>query len=424
MPERRTIRPTWSGNRTVVCGPTNGYSESERLKALELCVGAGGLALAASRAGFDEITAVDVHAPTCETLRKNKAAGVKHVKDWTITESDIRNIDFETYEGIDLLSGGPPCQPFSLAGKRHGRNDERDMFPDFIRAVRVVRPMAFIIENVKGLLCRATLPYFQYIIQQLQLPEVAREKREKWKEHRARLERLHTSSRSEGTQYRVIHQVMNGVNYGVPQWRERVFIVGIRSDLGLEYNFPLATHSAESLWRDMWMTGEYWERHRVPKSARRDAPAAVLKRLEKVDVDTTMKPWCTVRDAIQGLPFVGMGRTCRTVRNHFFNPGARTYKGHDGSPLDAPAKTIKAGRNGVPGGENMVRLDNGSVRYFTVRECARLQTFPDDWVFDGSWCNCMRQIGNAVPVTLGEVVAVPLAAALRKIAHGSRTPRS
>lgn len=80
--------------------------------------------------------------------------------------------------------------------------------------------------------------------------------------------------------------------------------------------------------------------------------------------------------------------------------------------MDAPAKTIKAGHHGVSGGENAVRLDDGTVRYFSVRECARLQAFPDNWVFDGSWCNCMRQIGNAVPVGLGEVVALPLAEAL------------
>lgn len=410
--------------RLIAITPDSTSVAPPRLKALELCVGAGGLALAAAQAGFDEIAAIDVHGPACETLRKNKAAGVKHVKDWTITEADIRDLDFKAHAGIDLLSGGPPCQPFSFGGKRHGRKDEREMFPEFIRAVREAKPNAFIIENVKGLLCRATLPYFHYIIQQLQLPEHAREKREKWKEHRARLERLHTGGKGEGTQYRVIHQVMNGANYGVPQRRERVFIVGIRADLGLEYNFPLATHSAESLWREMWKTGEYWERHRVPKAARPEVSAAVLARLEKSDATATTKPWRTVRDAIHGLPFVGMGRTCHTVPNHFFNPGARSYKGHDGSSLDAPAKTIKAGRNGVPGGENMVRLDDGSVRYFTVRECARLQTFPDDWAFDGSWCGCMRQIGNAVPVTLGEVVAAPLAASLRELGKRPPTPRS
>lgn len=403
---------------------TTEKARSDSLSALELCVGAGGLALAAAQAGFDRITAIDVHGPACETLRKNKSAGVKHVKDWTITEADIRDIDFKAHAGVDLLSGGPPCQPFSFGGKRHGRKDEREMFPEFIRAVRESKPKAFVIENVKGLLCRATLPYFNYIIQQLQLPDHTREKREKWKEHRARLEGLYTSGKGEGTQYRVIYQVLNGASYGVPQRRERVFIVGVRADLGLKYNFPLATHSAESLWHDMWVTGEYWERHGVSKAARPNAPAGVLDRLQKFDASDQTKPWRTVRDAIQGLPFVGLGRTCHTFHNHFFNDGARVYKGHDGSSLDAPAKTIKAGRNGVPGGENMVRLDDGSVRYFTVRECARLQTFPDEWVFEGSWCGCMRQIGNAVPVTLGEVVAAPLAASLRELAKGSPLPRS
>jgi DNA (cytosine-5)-methyltransferase 1 len=82
--------------------------------------------------------------------------------------------------------------------------------------------------------------------------------------------------------------------------------------------------------------------------------------------------------------------------------------------LDEPAKTIKAGRHGVSGGENVVCLDDQTVRYFSVRECARLQAFPDSWAFEGSWCNCMRQIGNAVPVTLCEIVAKPLAEKLAR----------
>lgn len=412
------------GDSTLIAPtPTAKPAPLAPLKALELCVGAGGLALAAAQAGFEQITTIDVHGPACETLRKNKAAGVKHVKDWTITEADIRDIEFKAHTGIDLLSGGPPCQPFSFGGKRHGRNDDREMFPEFVRAVRETKPKAFVIENVKGLLSRSTLPYFNYIIQQLQLPDHTREKGEKWKEHRARLERLYTAGKDEGTQYRVIYQVLNGANYGVPQRRERVFVVGVRADLGLEYNFPLATHTADSLWREMWTTGEYWERHRVSKAARPKVPAAVLARLAKSEASPTTKPWRTVRDVIHNLPFVGMGRTCHSVPNHFFNPGARAYKGHSGSSLDAPAKTIKAGRHGVPGGENMIQLDDGSVRYFTVRECARLQTFPDDWTFDGSWCACMRQIGNAVPVTLGEVVTTPLAVSLRQLADRSG-PRS
>ncbi|MDP1661222.1 MAG: DNA cytosine methyltransferase, partial [Phycisphaerales bacterium] len=234
-----------------------------RLKAVELCVGAGGLALAAARAGFSDIVAVDRHGPACETLRKNKTGGVEHVKNWTITEADIRDIDFKAHADIDLLSGGPPCQPFSFGGKRHGRDDEREMFPEFIRAIREAKPRAFIIENVKGLLSRTSRPYFDYIELQLRLPEHVRAKSESWKSHRARLERLYTGNKGQGVQYRVIHQVLNGADFGVPQRRERVFVVGIRTDLNLEYNFPLATHSADALHRVMWTTGEYWERHGV-----------------------------------------------------------------------------------------------------------------------------------------------------------------
>jgi DNA (cytosine-5)-methyltransferase 1 len=94
-----------------------------------------------------------------------------------------------------------------------------------------------------------------------------------------------------------------------------------------------------------------------------------------------------------------------TFTNHVFQSGAKTYQGHTGSPFDEPAKTLKAGAHGVPGGENMVVFPNGEARYFTVRESARLQTFPDDFIFLGSWTESMRQLGNAVPVTLAETVA-------------------
>lgn len=116
-------------------------------------------------------------------------------------------------------------------------------------------------------------------------------------------------------------------------------------------------------------------------------------------------PWTTVRDAISDLPDPEDAVLAAQVPNHKFNPGARSYHGHTGSSLDGPAKTLKAGDHGVPGGENMLVRSDGSVRYFTVRESARLQSFPDDYVFQGSWTETMRQLGNAVPVTLGRVIA-------------------
>jgi len=113
-------------------------------------------------------------------------------------------------------------------------------------------------------------------------------------------------------------------------------------------------------------------------------------------------PWITVRDALKGLPDPRENST--DFLNHVFRDGARMYPGHTGSILDYPSKTLKAGDHGVPGGENMIRFYDNKVRYLTVRESARIQAFPDDYCFSGSWTESMRQIGNAVPVKLAEVV--------------------
>ena len=108
-------------------------------------------------------------------------------------------------------------------------------------------------------------------------------------------------------------------------------------------------------------------------------------------------------------------REAKAFSNHRFIPGARSYAGHTGSPLDEPAKTLKAGDHGVPGGENMLLKPNGTVRYFSLRESARLQGFPDDFTFPGSWTESMRQLGNAVPVTLAEVVGDSVAKSLAAV---------
>jgi DNA (cytosine-5)-methyltransferase 1 len=392
--------------------PANRIKGDRALGSLELCVGAGGLALGLARAGFSDATVIDIDKQACETLRRNKEGKAEHVRNWNIVEADISDLKFSDYADIGLLSGGPPCQPFSRGGKRDGRLDQREMFPHFIRAVRECAPKAFIIENVKGLRDASFFSYFSYIILQLRLPEVQRRKGEKWKEHRARLERLATSGKYSGMGYNVVWQVLNAADFGVAQRRHRVFIVGIRADLGIEYSFPLPTHTHEALLIDQWVTNEYWKRHGFSKGRTPQCPELLKNAVVKLSEEKSASAWRTVRDAISDLPNVGLGRTSHKFLNHFLNPGARIYEGHDGSSMDAVAKTIKAGRHGVPGGENVIRLDDGTVRYFSVRECARLQAFPDDWAFDGSWCNCMRQIGNAVPVTLGEVVAVPLAKAL------------
>src|SRR5262249_15217379 len=148
---------------------------------------------------------------------------------------------------VDVLLGGPPCQPFSQGGRHGGRADERDMFPQFIRAVREIQPQAFVIENVRGLMRHKFINYFQYLVLQLQFPDVERKHNEKWKEHRSRLEKLRTGGKHKGLQFNVVNQLLKATDYGVPQNRERVFIVGVRSNLGIEYSFPLATHTRDAL---------------------------------------------------------------------------------------------------------------------------------------------------------------------------------
>lgn len=381
------------------------------MRSVELFAGAGGLALGIAKAGFQHEAVVEWDRNACGTIRENNQRGVI---DWPLFEADVRQFDYSAYDsGVDLLAGGPPCQPFSIGGKHRGYDDTRNMFPEAVRAVRELKPRAILFENVKGLLRASFAKYYEYIILQITYPELVHKPGEDWVSHLSRLEKHHTRGKHNGLTYRVVFRLLNAADYGVPQRRERVIIVAFRSDLNLDWSFPEATHCEESLWRDKWVTGDYWERHRVPKKQRPSVPSGMRTKLDRGLLGCLGDPWMTVRDALAGLPdperFNGEG-----VLNHRLVPGARAYPGHTGSPLDEPAKTLKAGDHGVPGGENMIAFDDGSVRYFTVRESARIQAFPDGYSFFGSWTESMRQLGNAVPVTLGQVIAQGIHARLLK----------
>lgn len=378
------------------------------MRAVELFAGAGGLGIGVSRAGFVPVAVIERDGYCCDTIRANQCRGVAPLVHWPLVQGDVRDFDFGSLEGIDLVSGGPPCQPFSLGGKHRGPLDDRDMFPQAIRAVRELQPRAFLFENVKGLTRPAFANYLEYIRLQFTYPELTQHESEGWVDHLARLERHHTHGLVNDLTYRVVTRVLNAADFGVPQHRERIFMVGFRADLGIEWTFPSPTHSQDALRWSQWCSGEYWDSHHLPRPSH--APdARTVSATRRLKRRPATAPWRTVRDVLSDLPDPELEpeAACR-YRNHRFQPGARSYPGHTGSPHDAPAKTLKAGDHGVPGGENMLRRPDGAVRYFSVRESARLQAFPDEFLFHGSWTETMRQLGNAVPVVLAEVVATSI----------------
>ncbi|WP_395541027.1 DNA cytosine methyltransferase [Neotabrizicola sp. sgz301269] len=376
------------------------------MRSVELFVGAGGLGIGVSQAGFRPAAVMDWDRWACDTLRENRERGLDPIAHWPIHEGDVRQFDFGKINGtVDLVTGGPPCQPFSMGGRHRAFLDSRDMFPQAIRAVRELQPRAFIFENVKGLTRSSFANYLEYIRLQLTYPDLVAKQEEEWLAHLARLEEHHTKGNVRGLHYRVVMRVLNAANYGVPQRRERIFLVGFRADTGIEWHFPNPAYSRDALLWSQWRDDVYWDLHRVARK-HRPVDNAAKSRAMKLSERPIDKPWLTVRDAISDLPDPELSPgTAQGFHDHRFQPGARSYKGHTGSPLDEPAKTLKAGVHGVPGGENMLRRADGSVRYFTVRESARLQTFPDDMVFHGAWSETMRQLGNAVPCQLARIVA-------------------
>lgn len=378
------------------------------LTSLELFTGAGGLALGLEAAGWRHTAVVEKNPHACATIRLNQTAEHPLMKGWMLHEADVRSIKYESIaKSVDMVAGGPPCQPFSMGGKHRAHGDPRDMFPEAVRAVRELQPCCFVFENVKGLLRESFATYFGYVVLQLTYPSVVRRSSEEWRAHLRRLERTHTSGRGTDLQYRVVYQLLNAAEYGVPQNRERVFIVGFRSDLNREWSFPAKTHSLDRLLYEQWVTGSYWEEHEISKRRRPTLKNALVGRVARLKSDFSFvappgRRYRTVRDALQGLP--DPQNATVSITNHEYRPGARSYAGHTGSGLDEPCKVLKAGDHGVPGGENMLVMPTGKVRYFTVRESARIQAFPDEYIFSGSWTEAMRQIGNAVPVVLASAV--------------------
>ncbi len=378
------------------------------MRSAELFAGCGGLALGMSRAGFHHTLMAEFDSDAVATVHHNRMQKVDHVALWPMERMDVRDIDWSAHKALDLISGGPPCQPFGIGGKKLGNDDHRDMWPEAVRAIREACPRAFLFENVRNLAGPKFRDYLDWIIAHLKRPSMTRRPGESYFDHTCRLR-----ANPQAPDYEVCWQIVNAADFGAAQIRHRVLIFGARADEEVRPTPMVATHSRERLLWDQYVTGEYWRRHglmpRKEPSLRQDR--AAVGRLRQADIAPEGAAWVTVRDVL-----IDMGDP-DGLRNHVLQLGAKAYPGHTGSPLDLPAKALKAGDHGVPGGENMMVRDDGSVRYFTKREAARLVGLPDAFEFPRSWSESMRQMGNAVPVPL----ALAAGAWLRRMMDADKT---
>ena len=274
--------------------------------------GAGGMAIGLEQAGFEHVALVERDREAVKTLRRNGFKGVQY--------RDARHVDYTRWQGVDLVAGGPPCQPFSLGGVDGGEADPRDGWPIAARAVAEIRPRAFLFENVSGMARDKFAPYFESVLKRFWV-----------------------------LGYCVHVNLVDAADYGVPQHRRRMLMVGFR--------------------------GAHW----FPR------------------------PPTVARHVTVGEAFADLGPPNGKNEHVLHKVASRKYAGHTGSTLDKPAKTLTAGCNGPSGGSNMVELADGTLRYFTLREQARLQSFPDTYKLHGTWSHGTKQMGNACPCRLAEV---------------------
>jgi DNA (cytosine-5)-methyltransferase 1 len=364
---------------------------------LNLFAGGGGFAVGMRLAGCSPKFVYEIDTQAQETLR-----GVGFLRQqppgWAVHKGDVTLVNWTKFPyKVRVLAAGVPCQPFSLAGNHMAQKDSRNLFPTLLTAIRHLKPRAVIIENVPGLLRPQFRSYFEYVLRSLNAPALIKGNQESWRSHNKRL-RKHLNRLP--AEYTVHHAILNAADYGVPQIRKRLFIVAIRKG-HRAFQFPATTHSRAILIRDK-ASGAYWRRHNLrprTKSAR-----------EALETGSRAvgSAWVTVRDVIRLLPHPSRSENSSRQNggppNHWIIAGARSYSGHNGSELDWPSKTLKAGVHGVPGGENTVRAGNNRIRYYTLREAASVQSFPIDHEFKGHRLRATRQIGNAVPPLLAKAV--------------------
>ncbi len=318
---------------------------------LELFAGAGGLAIGLEKAGLNCIALNEIDKWACKTLRKNRPK-------WNVLEGDIKSFDFNKYKNkVDVVTGGFPCQAFSYAGKKLGLKDARGtLFYEFARVVKEVNPPICIGENVKGLLSH-----------------------EKGKTIEGMMSILDEIG------YNVVPvQVLKAINYKVPQKRERVILVGIRKDIETEYEYP-KKHSTIYNLSDALKKGLLYNCD-VPKSSGSKYPDY---KKEILDLVPPKGYW---RNLPIDLQKEYMGKS-------FYLGGGKTGIARR-IGWDEPSLTLTCS----PAQKQTERCHPDETRPFTIREYARIQTFPDDWKFEGSVSQQYKQIGNAVPCNLGKEI--------------------
>ena len=325
--------------------PANEY------KVLELFAGAGGLAVGMEKAGLKCVALNEIDKHACETLRKNRPK-------WNVLEGDIKDFNFSEYHNqVDVVTGGFPCQAFSYAGKKLGLADARGtLFYEFARVVKEVNPPICIGENVKGLLSHDNGKTLQGMISILD--EIG---------------------------YNVVPvEVLKAINYKVPQKRERLILVGIRKDIKIKYEYPKPYKKIYNL-SDALKKGELFASN-VPVSVGAKYPESKKQVLDLVPPKGYWRdlPLHIQKDFMGASFYLGGGKTGMARRIGW----------------DEPCLTLTCS----PAQKQTERCHPDETRPFTVREYARIQTFPDDWQFSGPMAQQYKQIGNAVPVNLGREV--------------------
>jgi DNA (cytosine-5)-methyltransferase 1 len=316
---------------------------------LELFAGAGGLALGMEKAGLKCVLLNEIDKDACKTLRENRPH-------WNVVEGDVAQIDFSPYKGkVDVLTGGFPCQAFSYAGKKLGMEDVRGtLFYQFARAVQETEPLIAIGENVRGLLTHDNGRTLQTMIGVLD--EIG---------------------------YEVLApRVLKAIFHRVPQKRERLIIVALKKGHGLQFDYPKPGKRIHTL-RDALKAGDLFGTD-VPSSPGQSYPTRKKEILDLVPPGGYWRdlPIDIQKEYMQKSFYLGGGKTGMARRISW----------------DEPSLTLTC----APAQKQTERCHPEVTRPFTVREYARIQTFPDDWDFKGSVTSQYKQIGNAVPVNLAE----------------------